>query len=93
MHYHIFWGLKIAEEPHILSFNDKTEAIDRFISLIKDIEGDAVKDGPPPWKEKVLDDKCTVFQINGEKHKYMLLFCNYESCHKEERKVDSKSLN
>ena len=77
MHYHIFWGLKNAEEPSILNFSNKQEAIDKFISLIKDVEGDSVKDGPPPWEEKKVDEKTLVFRIVSDSYKYMLVYCGY----------------
>ncbi len=78
MHYHIFWGLKTADEPFILNFSDKNEAIDKFISLIKDVEGDSVKDGPPPWKEKEFDKNTYVVQVQSDLYKYMLIYCNNE---------------
>ena len=76
MHFHIFWGLKTADEPFVLNFSDKTEAIDKFISLIKEVEGDSVKDGPPPWKEKEFDKNTYVVQVNTDLYKYMLIYCN-----------------
>ena len=85
MHYHILWGLITAPEPFILNFSDKTEAIDKFIELIKDIEGDKVKDGPPPWTEKKLDDHTTAFQVQSEKYKYMLVYCT-NTCNKVQTK-------
>jgi hypothetical protein len=82
MHYHIFWGLKSADEPFILNFSDKDEAIDKYISLIKDIEGESVKDGPPPWEEKAFDKNTYIFRIMTDKYKYMLVFCDND-CSKE----------
>jgi hypothetical protein len=83
MHYHIFWGLKTADEPFILNFSDKQEAIDKFISLVKDVEGESAKDGPPPWDEKKFDDNTYVFRILSENYKYMLVFCKNVCDHKE----------
>ncbi len=83
MHFHIFWGLKTADEPFVLNFSDKTEAIDKFISLIKEVEGDSVKDGPPPWKEKEFDENTYVVQVNSELYKYMLVYCNNECDYSE----------
>ena len=81
MHYHIFWGLRTADEPFILNFSDKQEAIDKFISLVKDVEGDSVKDGPPPWEEQKVDNM-TVFRIVSPLYKYMLVYCG-NSCNTE----------
>lgn len=75
MHYHIFWGLKTSDEPFILNFSDKNEAVDKFISLIKDVEGESVKDGPPPWQEREVDKNTYVFRIISPLYKYMLVFC------------------
>lgn len=83
MHYHIFWGLKTADEPFILNFSDKDEAVDKFIALIKDIEGEAVKDGPPPWEEKKFDENTYVFRIQSDKYRYMLVFCDNTCANKE----------
>lgn len=75
MHYHIFWGLRTADEPFILNFSDKQEAIDKFISLIKDVEGESVKDGPPPWEEQKFDKNTHVFRVMSPLYKYMLVYC------------------
>ncbi len=82
MHYHIFWGLRTAEEPFILNFSDRDEAIDKFISLIKEIEGDSVKDGPPPWDEVELNDKTRMFRILSDQYKYLLVYCS-NNCNAE----------
>ena len=84
MHYHIFWGLITADEPFILNFSDKLEAVDKFISLIKDVEGDAVKDGPPPWEEKKFDENTYIFRIQSDRFRYMLVFCKNE-CNEEKQ--------
>lgn len=83
MHYHIFWGLKTADEPFILNFSDKDEAVDKFISMIKDIEGESVKDGPPPWEEKRFDENTYVFRIQTDLYRYMLVFCDSDCEEKE----------
>jgi len=75
MHYHIFWGLRTAEEPFVLNFSDKQEAIDKFIALVKDVEGESVKDGPPPWDEKRYDENTLVFRILSPQYKYLLVYC------------------
>jgi hypothetical protein len=78
MHYHIFWGLRTADEPFILNFSDKDEAIDKFVALIKDVEGDSVKDGPPPWEEKEIDKNTYVVRVQSDMYKYMLIYCHNE---------------
>ncbi len=75
MHYHIFWGLRTAEEPFIINLSDKDEAIDKFISLIKDVEGDSVNDGPPPWDEKEYDKNTYVVRVLSPQYKYLLVYC------------------
>lgn len=74
MHYHIFWGLKTAEEPFVLNFSDKTEALDKFISLIKDVTGEVEL----PQKEKEFDKNTYMIQVNGGLYKFMLIHCNNE---------------
>ncbi len=74
MHYHIFWGLRTADEPFIINLFDKDEAIDKFISLIKDVEGN-VDDAPPPWDEKEYDENTYVVRVQSEKYKYLLVYC------------------
>jgi len=82
MHYHIFWGLRTTEEPFILNFSDRDTAIDKFIALVKDVEGDSVKDGPPPWDEQKIGNTL-VFRIVSPLYKYLLVYCN-NSCDTED---------
>lgn len=79
MHYHIFWGLKTADEPFILNFSDKTEALDKFISLVKDVTGEEA----PPQKEKEFDKNTYVVQVNSGLYKFMLIHCNYDCDYSE----------
>ena len=83
MHYHIFWGLRNAEDPFILNFSDKQVAIDKFISLIKDVEGESVKDGPPPWDEVKIDEKTYAFRVLSPQYKYLLVYCENNCKHEK----------
>lgn len=74
MHYHIFWGLKTAEEPFVLHFSNKTEALDKFISLIKDVTGET----DLPQKEKEFDIYTHMTQVNSGLYKFMLIHCSNE---------------
>jgi len=76
MHYHIFWGLRTAPEPFILNFSDKDEAIDKFIELIRSIEGYSDQDEIPAWREGEYDENTYIVQFRSENYKYMIVYCN-----------------
>jgi hypothetical protein len=84
MHYHIFWGLRTAEEPSVLNLSDKDQAIDKFMELIKEVEGDSVKDGPPPFDEKKIDENTYVVRVVSPLYKYMLVYCQNHCDNEEE---------
>jgi len=74
MHYHIFWGLRTADEPFIINFSNKDEAVDKFTSLIKDVEG-SESDDAPPWEEQDFDKNTHVIRVQTPLYKYMLVCC------------------
>lgn len=75
MHYHIFWGLRSAEAPSILNYANKLEAIDRFIDLVKEIEGESVKDFAPPWEEVQMDKNTFMIRMETIQYRYCLVYC------------------
>lgn len=92
MHYHIYWGLKTDKDPFALDFSEKAPAIDKFISLIKEMEGLSAKDKPPPFEEVKLDDHTFIIRMTTDLYKYILVYCT-NKCDGQPKSVDPLSLN
>jgi hypothetical protein len=72
MHYHIMWGSNTTEEPAVLNFKDREEAISKFMEIVKTVEG--ADSQPPPWEKRTLDKKTTMFRMISATHKYILVY-------------------
>ncbi|HEY5267890.1 MAG TPA: hypothetical protein VII94_02035 [Candidatus Saccharimonadales bacterium] len=93
MHYHIYWGLKTDKDPFVLNFSEIAPAIDKFISLVKEMEGLGAKDRPPPFEEVRLDDHTFIIRMITDLYKYILVYCDNKCNDQLKAPTDPLSLN
>jgi hypothetical protein len=91
MHYHIIWGSNTAEAPSILNLSDVKEAINKFLDIIKTVEG---ADKPPaPLEEIAFDDNTRFFRMVTASHKYILVYCSNDCNQKDSETAYRPTLN
>jgi hypothetical protein len=88
MHYHIMWGSNTAEEPSVLNYTNRDEAISKFIEIVKTVEG--ADKPPPPMEETVLNAKTRFFRMVTATHKYIIVYCD-NGCYTSEMKGERYS--
>lgn len=92
MHFHIVWGPIVSGKPNVLDFDDKQEALDKFVEIGKAVEqAEKFEDLPGTATKFELDDKTLVIKLETHQTRICFLYCGHDC--KSHKKTDDFSLN
>ena len=80
-HYHIVWGSILSQEPSILNFLDKEEALTKFEEIGRAVEeAEKFPNLPGTATKSEVDPKTLVIKIETHQTRICFVYCEHNDC-------------